>query len=286
MMKIKKKLNNNAVLTILNDQEVIVRGKGIGFQKKENEEIDLKKIEKTYHLSNNDFQSRFVELLHQIPSGYLEMADTAIEYGKEKLKSSLNESIYVTLTDHLFMAIERFKEGIPIDNGSLWEIRKYYPIEYEIGLYTLSIIKQEFDLKLPNDEAGFIALHFVNASMDTTKSLNMFKVTKMITDMANIVKYTLNLTVDEESVYYFRFITHLRFFSLRVLSEKPNEESSTSEMLDLMKNRYVHGFRSVVKLEKYLVEKYGYQVSKEEQLYLLIHIEKLIQENKKMTEQE
>ncbi|MBO0410354.1 PRD domain-containing protein [Enterococcus hulanensis] len=280
MLEIKKKLNNNAVLTVLNDQEVIVRGKGIGFQKKEHEWVEEDQIEKIYHLSSGDFQSRFIELIKQIPHPYFVLTDEIIEHAKEKLSIQLSDSIYVTLTDHVFMAIQRYQEGVPIDNGALWEIRKYYPAEFKIGLYALQLIKKEFDIQLPEDEAGFIALHFVNASVELAGNLNMFKITKMITDMSNIVKYTLKLQLDEESVYYFRFITHLRFFSLRIMSEHSSPSAEEHEMLEIIKSKYIEAYKPVVKIEKYLSEHFNYKISKDEQLYLLIHIEKLIRESK------
>ena len=46
-MIIKQILNNNVVISSRDDKEIIVVGKGIGFNGKVNEEIDEAKVEKT-----------------------------------------------------------------------------------------------------------------------------------------------------------------------------------------------------------------------------------------------
>lgn len=50
-MIIKRVLNNNAVMSLdKNNEEIIVKGKGIAFQKKNGDSIDEKKIDKIFVL--------------------------------------------------------------------------------------------------------------------------------------------------------------------------------------------------------------------------------------------
>ena len=44
-----------------------------------------------------------------------------------------------------------------------WEVRKFYPREYEIGKQALRLIAKDLEVKLADDEAASVALHFVNA---------------------------------------------------------------------------------------------------------------------------
>jgi beta-glucoside operon transcriptional antiterminator len=83
-----------------------------------------------------------------------------------KLGKKLNDSIYIHLTDHIHFAIERYKNNLPIKNGLLWETRQLYKDEYEIGLEALNMICEQFGVILPEDEAGFLALHIVNAELN------------------------------------------------------------------------------------------------------------------------
>src|SRR5699024_3117402 len=86
-----------------------------------------------------------------------------ISFAKSNLNLKLNQSIYVTLTDHINFAIERFEQGINLQNALLWEIKRFYPHEFDLGRYALELVKERIGVELPEDEAGFIALHFVNA---------------------------------------------------------------------------------------------------------------------------
>lgn len=48
----------------------------------------------------------------------------------------------------------------------LWEIKRFYKQEYSIGTKALEIIKDDFEVSLPKDEAASIALHIVNAELN------------------------------------------------------------------------------------------------------------------------
>ncbi len=45
---------------------------------------------------------------------YMELSDEIILYAKEKLGKRLNDSIYISLTDHMYTAIERAREGVNV----------------------------------------------------------------------------------------------------------------------------------------------------------------------------
>lgn len=110
-MKIKKILNNNAIISE-NDQteEIIIIGKGIAFGKK----IDRDKIEKTFILKHNETSEKFKILLEDIPVDYVSISYDIIEYAKNILNVQFNDFIYVTLTDHLNFAIQRYRENIKL----------------------------------------------------------------------------------------------------------------------------------------------------------------------------
>lgn len=61
------------------------------------------------------------------------------------------------VTDHCHFAIERYKQGMVIRNVLLWEIKRLYQNEFALGLEALDIIEQRLGVRLPEDEAGFIA---------------------------------------------------------------------------------------------------------------------------------
>ena len=102
-MQIRKILNNNVVITTnQKNNEIVVMGRGLAFQKKVGDEIAEDAIDKTYHLANNELSHKFQELLEDMPIAYVEIANDIIDEAKVTLKNPLNDSLYISITDHLY----------------------------------------------------------------------------------------------------------------------------------------------------------------------------------------
>lgn len=253
-------------------------GRGIAFKKKVKDIIVEKNIEKIFTLSNPNINNKFIELISSIPLEYTVISEKIITYAKEKTGKKFNESIYISLTDHIYNAIDRHKQGIIVTNGLNFETKRLYSEEYEVGVKALEIIKQEFDVNLAEDEAAFIALHFVNANLNEEMPI-LIEMTKLIQEILNIVKYNFNIEFDLESLAYYRFSTHLKFFAQRLLNNRINESDEDNDLFYIIKDKYSEAYKCVIKINKYILEKYKYDLSKEEMLYLIIHIQKLISKN-------
>ena len=274
-MIIKKIFNNNAILAKdLDKHEFVVMGSGVGFKKSVGEKIDESLIEKTFILKQKDASEKFKLLLEDIPSEYVSLCYDIIEYAKNMLSAELSDYIYVTLTDHISYALKLFDEGLNRPNPLIWEIKKFYTKEFEIGLKALEFIEDETGKKLPEDEACNIALHLINAQANNAggKVQDVAKQTKMIQDILNIVKYTYNIPLDEKSLNYERFITHLRFFFQR-LSKNQEVEAEDDFLLKQVKVKYRNAYSCMLKIEAYLEK----ELSDEEKLYLTIHIQRVTQ---------
>ena len=188
-MIIKRSLNNNVVITENKDGiEQVVCGRGIAFKKKPGDEIDESLINQIFVLKNEQYNHRFQEIVTSIPLEYLDLADDIISLIRSYLGKKMSDSIYITLSDHVFTAIERAKEGIHMPNTMLWEIRNYYDSEYEIALKVLDMIEEKTGVRLKDDEAGFIALHIVNAETDESSLEKTMAQTKIIQEIARIVR--------------------------------------------------------------------------------------------------
>lgn len=64
---------------------------------------------------------------------YLKLSDQIITYAKNNIGLKLHQSIYLTLTDHISFAIERYKKGMQFDNPLKVEVKTFYPIEFGVG---------------------------------------------------------------------------------------------------------------------------------------------------------
>lgn len=275
-MIIKKIFNNNCMLAKdSNKREVVVMGCGVGFKKKVGEEVDNQLVEKVFILKEKEVSEKFKLLLEDIPAEQISLCYDIIEYAKNILGVELNEYIYVTLTDHISHAIKLYVEGIDKPNMLIWEIKKFYPKEFKVGLKALEFIENETGYKLNEDEAGSIALHLINAQVNNKYSdvEDVFNITKKVKDILNIVTYTYNTTLDENSLSYERFITHLRFFFKRLEASQKNQGEEDDFLLNQVKIKYKKAYECMLKIEKYL----EVELNKEEQLYLTLHIQRVTQ---------
>lgn len=253
-------------------QYVILMGCGIGFQKKIGSTIDESKITQVYTLQ--DKNSKLEELLTRVPEEYIQTANEVISYAKFSLGKKLNDNIYITLTDHICFAVERFKQGIVVKNALLWEIRRFYNHEFLIAKDALQIIKRRLNIELPEDEAGFITLHLVNATMDSMDLGITTEMMRVIERILSIVKYHFKVEIDEYSLHYERFLTHLKFFVQRVFTDTEINEPDKGFLLAL-KEQYRNEYLCTLKVRDYMMKEYGKELTEDELIYLTVHLRRI-----------
>lgn len=276
-MRIAKVLNNN-VITVIDDQhrESVIMGRGIAFKKQPGDEIEEERIEKIFTLENREVSQKLMTLLSDIPMEYMDISDEIIQYAQGVLGGKLHDSIYISLTDHIHFAIERYRLGMEIKNALLWEIKRMYRKEYAIGVKALGIITDKLGVTLPEDEGGFIALHLVNSQLNV-EMRDTVTMTNIVKDIINIVRRSFVIDLDEESLSYYRFLTHLKFFAQRILSGTPSTtKESDNSLHDMVKQQYSSSYACAEKIKDYAFKIYGRPLSNEEMLYLTIHIERVV----------
>ncbi len=273
-MKIDKIINNNIVSAIEADgKEVVIMGRGLGFGMKPRKEIPEGKIEKVFRLDSQNSTDKFKELLANLPLEHIQASTEIINYAKSVLNRRLNQSIYITLTDHINFAIERFKEKMMFTNPLLNEIKTFYKEEYLIGEYAVALIERRIGITLPVDEAGFIALHIVNAEYNTAMR-DTIDITTLIQNVVKIVKEYFSMDLDETSLNYQRFVTHLRFLAQRIIGgEMLNSENP--EFNQLISQMYPEEYACSLKLKDYIQVTYHHDVTEEETAYLAVHIKRI-----------
>ncbi len=277
-MKIAKVLNNNVVV-VQDEQgrEQVVMGRGLAFQKRVGDSLDTAQIEKVFALQSELLVRRLEELLNQIPAEVMTTCDRIINLAAQRL-GKLQESLYITLTDHCFFAIERQKKGLAIKNVLLWDIRRLYPREFELGQEARAIIARRLNVELPEDEAGFIALHLVTAQLNNEMP-EVMDVTRVMQDVLQLVKYQLQLDYDESSLSYQRFVTHLKFFAQRMLTRTVVDDDDVS-LHTAVKENYPKAWKCAVKIAQHLQQSYQRDLTAEEMMFLAIHIERVRKEGR------
>ena len=271
---IEKVINNNIISAYeKSGAEVIVMGRGIGFKKKQGEVVPADQISKIFRIKSRTLTEQFKELLANMPLERVRISDEIISHAKDHLKLKLNQSIYVTLTDHINFAIERVSQGIEPQNALLWEIKRFYPQEFQLGIYALELIKDRLDILLPEDEAGFIALHFVNAEYGTDIR-DAVKFPDQMQAIVDIVERDLGILLDESSLHYERFMTHIKFLIQRIY-RKELLSSEDRELSLLMQRKYPREYQCSLKVAEYIMQATGSRLSEEEIMYLSVHIRRV-----------
>lgn len=276
-MIIEKIYNNNVLLAIdsKTKDEVILTGCGIAFKKKVGQNIDEDKVEKRYVLKSPSFGDKINQLANKIPEKIFEITSKIIEYTEKKLNVDLDEHIYIALTDHIYFGIKRYKENMMIKNELLNEIKRIHRKEYEVGLWAVSYINKKLDVKFTDDEAGFIALHIVNANFREEKQ-GTYISTKIIKGILNIIRYSFSVEFLQNDINYDRLITHLKYFSKRIISEDTSYSKESSELIDIIKEKYKDEYKCSMKIKKYIKDNFNYNVNDDEIVYLSIHISRVI----------
>lgn len=271
---IEKVINNNIISAYEESgAEVIVMGRGIGFKKKQGEVVPADQISKIFRIKSRTLAEQFKELLANMPLERVRISDEIISHAKDHLKLKLNQSIYVTLTDHINFAIERVSQGIEPQNALLWEIKRFYPQEFQLGIYALELIQDRLDILLPEDEAGFIALHFVNAEYGTDIR-DAVKFPDQMQAIVDIVERDLGILLDESSLHYERFMTHIKFLIQRIY-RKELLSSEDRELSLLMQRKYPREYQCSLKVAEYIMQATGSRLSEEEIMYLSVHIRRV-----------
>ncbi len=277
-MVIQKILNNNVIVTEDEEgREIVAMGRGLAFGKRAGDCAPEDKVEKVYRLSSPDMQEHFQKLLTELKPEYLALSTRFIEQAEEELGTKLHESIYVVLTDHIHMAVKRLREGIPIRNMMLWEIRRFYPREFALGLAGAKLMGEEFHVEVPEDEAGFLALHLVDGQMELQYPIAE-RILTLVEDIVNIVRRTTGTELDAASTAYSRFILHLKFFAQRVYQRKDQQGEIDPDMAAMIRMKYARAWGATERIAAFVKKKHGYRITDDERFYLTIHIARLLRD--------
>ena len=273
-MFIGKIINNNVIIAVDDKQQVIVAmGRGIGFQAKTGQPLDESKIEKRFIMASKAETGQFGELVRSIPLEHLRVCMDIIDYAGQVIKKRLSNSIYISLTDHINFALERFKAGLLMENPLLQEVRSFYPGEYLIGEYAIALIKRELNVQLPIDESASIALHFVNAEYNAAMSDTM-NITALIRRILDLVEKELATRLDVSGLHYSRFVTHLKFLAYRIFRGQQLTEQD-DELDDMIIRLYGREYKISEKIARFIKNEYGRELSRGEKVYLTIHIRRV-----------
>lgn len=273
-IKIKRVINNNVVSAMEDNKEVIYMGSGIAYKKRNGDTFDRALVEKEFVLKDDEQKSKFTELINQISPEIITLSAKVVECIEKNSKIKMNSISFMALADHISFSLERMKKGKEISNKMLNEVKRYYPKEFDLGKKALEIIKKETGYSLNEDEAGFIAIHLINALGNEEDPKGLEKV-KLIDKIISLIEDYFNIKFDTDSFYYERFITHLKFLASR-LFDGVDTKSGDDFFYRVSKVQYPEIHKCVDIIAQYIEYNYHIHMASEEKGYLVIHITNLL----------
>ncbi|WP_122790091.1 BglG family transcription antiterminator LicT [Intestinibacillus sp. Marseille-P6563] len=273
-MIIEKILNNNVVITRSpSGAETVIMGRGLAFGRAAGDRVDEKKIEKTFTITDPSLEGKLHELLAGMPVEHMLISEKIISRAKVILGKKLSDSIYLTLPDHISSTIARYEQGIVLENPLKWDIRRFYRTEYEIGMDANRLVEEETGVKFTDDEAAFIALHFVNAQQNSDIK-SAYNMTYIMQEICQIVSDYFQMEFDEDSLDFYRFITHLKFFAQRMIHQTHYHDNMDG-LLSAIAQQHPRAYDCATRIRDRMEQQYDFKMSPDEMLYLTIHISRL-----------
>lgn len=270
-MKVIKNINNNCALCVDNDgNKLIAFGKGIGF-KKPPYEIDLSLIRKTYY----EIDESYVNLIKEIPKEMLMVAEKIVDFAEDIIDNQFSQNIVFTLADHINFAIIKFREQLNITMPIIHDVKHLYEDEYEVGIYALNLIKKELKIDLPEEEAAYIAMHFVNAeaTLDKTTTITNYE-DEIINSITEVIENTFNICINREEFNYSRFVTHMYYLFKRSRRNGLNY-TKDKDLYVFLKKTYPEITNCAEKVSKFLKIRFDIKLPETEKIYLILHIHRL-----------
>lgn len=274
-MRIIKKINNNAAIAQdSKGKEVVVFGKGIGFEKTPYELNDLSRIDRTFY----NVDGRYIQLIQEIDDRVLRLCIKMVQVMSEKLEGKWNPNLVFILADHISFAIERMKKGLEVQFTYSDEVEQEHPSENAWAMWMVKNINHNFEIKLPKGEITCIAMHIINAREGIKNSgieTKEQKANRILKEATRIIEECFQISISKKDLNYYRFKNHIVYFVKR---KDKNEEfqDQSKEIFEAMKHSCPQTWKCALKINEYLNKEYGSDCTEDELLYLMIHINRFL----------
>jgi beta-glucoside operon transcriptional antiterminator len=270
-MELLRVFNNNVVLAAdETGREVILTGRGLGFQARPGQQVDLRKVSRTFVPTDGGDSDRLAHLLAGIPPEHITLVTTAVvDVGLEPLLH--NPALVIALADHVSFAIKRVRAGLELDYPLQAEVQHLYAEEYRRAEALLAAINVRCGEELPNAEAVGLALHLVNAGFATGDLSYTYTMTGLIQQMVTVIEQAYALELGADSVSVGRFVTHLRYLFVRIHQHKQLSQGH-SGVATAIRDAYPDAVECATRLGSLLELRLGSALTDDEISYLALHV--------------
>jgi beta-glucoside operon transcriptional antiterminator len=279
-MEVLRVFNNNVVLArAANKGEVILTGRGLGFQAKPGKAVDESKIVRVFVPDDGRDADNFGALVAAIPPEHLLLADEALQIARRDMATPMSSTTVVGLADHLSFAIKRVRQGIDLEYPLRAEVAHLYPDELRMAQQVLDFVNTRVEQTLPDAEAVPIALHLVNAGFATGDLSLTYQMTGVFTQLFEVLEQAYGRQFDRDTVNAARFITHLRYFFVRAQTGRQLSDGAGA-LSTAIRESYPEAYAIALKLQAVLELRLGEPLTEDEVTYLTLHVARMVEDHR------
>src|SRR5699024_6142582 len=275
-------LNNNcAIVDLGKGRQALVKGRGVAYQKRKGDQLDSERIEKVMYLATKESQQNLAFLLKDIPINIVTTTYEIVDNAKSKYSYQLADFVYVTLADHI-NGMYRHLQNNTYQRTPVPDMQEQYPTEYRIAADGLKIINANLKVYFPKDEIKSIALHFINGRSESEDTPTGEQASQITVDLNDLVQSILQknsvLRNGTNQNFYDRLMIHLGYLAERLSQHQASNERAIVKIEEEMKTTYPRSYQIAHEIYSAICNELNADLGVNEELYLLIHIQRIINE--------
>lgn len=254
----------------------MLTGRGLGFQARPGGVVDPTKVVRTFVPEDGRDADNFGQMLAAVAPELVVLVDRVLAPVWAELRREPSSTTVLALADHLSFAIKRVERGIDGVFPLRVELAHLYPRELHWGEQIVAAVNADIDVDLPAEEAVPIAMHLVNAAFNSGNLAFTYRMTGVFSQVFDIIEGEYDQPLNRESVNVARFITHLRYFFVRVHSAEQVDDAR-GLFADAIHTAHPRAHRCAIKVRRLLEMRLEQPITEDETAYLTLHIARLTQ---------
>lgn len=273
-MKVVRKINTSAVLAVDDDgRELVALGRGIGFCDA-GSQLDPSRVQRTFY----NVDARYVGLMDELPVDVLEFSSHIIDLATGLVPYELSPNLPFILADHIAFAVERARKGIVVHMPFSYDLRQQYPVEYKIGEFAVKSMQKQFDVRMPKYEITGVAMAFINNMVEPRSDFSAQKDAEafdgLLDQATSVIEHELGVSVDRMGFNFARYATHMQYLFDRMRTDEQlaTTDEATLDMYESVTDTQPHIAACVDAIDHIFLDQAGHNLTKEERLYLFIHV--------------
>jgi beta-glucoside operon transcriptional antiterminator len=273
VLRVNRVINNNVISVLEDDHEVILTGRGLGYQQHPGGTYDPARVERRFVLDDDKSAEGFTSVISEIPYEVLVLSNQIADHLKSTLDLTLTSAMQLAIADHIQFAMQRLATGQRLEHAMLWELKSTYRREFTAALEILEMIHASTGVVMPVDEAAFLTMHLVNAELNGDMSTAV-STTTAVQDIVTLVREQLGVPLVPDSVAYARFLTHVKF-AVRRIEDGQLLVGTDLALYDMVRVQDPQAHECALAIAGYVRGRYEVDLPEEELLYLMVHVNRL-----------